>query len=82
MPRVIGIGGVFLRSDDREPLYTINSIVEDLDGLLASMRAEGQPVEDRVEDTEFGRFGWVTDPEGNRSELWEPPRQADTAPVG
>ena len=46
------------------------------------MRAEGQPVEDRVEDTEFGRFGWVTDPEGNRIELWEPPRQADTAPVG
>jgi len=25
------------------------------------------------EDSEFGRFGWITDPEGNRVELWEPP---------
>jgi predicted enzyme related to lactoylglutathione lyase len=29
-------------------------------------------VDDRVEEYEFGRFGWATDPEGNRFELWEP----------
>jgi hypothetical protein len=30
-------------------------------------------VEERVEESEFGKFGWVHDPEGNRVELWEPP---------
>jgi predicted enzyme related to lactoylglutathione lyase len=29
-------------------------------------------VEDRIEEMEYGRFGWATDPEGNRFELWEP----------
>jgi predicted enzyme related to lactoylglutathione lyase len=27
-----------------------------------------------MESSELGRFGWVVDPEGNRVELWEPPR--------
>jgi len=27
---------------------------------------------------EFGKFGWVMDPEGNKVELWEPP----ACPVG
>ena len=133
MAKVIGIGGVFLRSADREQLYAwyerhlgiarhpykgvifpwrhaddpdrtgktawslfkqdtdyfgptkpafmVNYIVDDLDGILASMRAEGQAVDERVEDTEYGRFGWATDPEGNRVELWEPPRQTPTAPI-
>jgi len=26
-----------------------------------------------VDESEFGKFGWVTDPEGNRIELWQPP---------
>lgn len=30
-------------------------------------------VDERVDSSEFGRFGWVADPEGNRVELWEPP---------
>jgi hypothetical protein len=29
-------------------------------------------VEERVEDYDYGRFGWAIDPEGNRIELWEP----------
>ena len=51
----------------------INFRVRDLDAMLAQLRAEGADV---VEDTQemegVGRFGWVTDPEGNRIELWEP----------
>ena len=28
---------------------------------------------DEIQEMEgIGRFGWVTDPEGNRIELWEP----------
>ena len=30
---------------------------------------------DKVDETEFGRFGWAVDPEGNRIELWEPQRR-------
>ena len=44
----------------------------DLDAMLAQLRAAGAQVDDRVEDHGYGRFGWATDPEGNRFELWEP----------
>jgi predicted enzyme related to lactoylglutathione lyase len=50
-----------------------NYIVDDLDGLLESLRAAGAEVDPKQEDTDYGRFAWVTDPEGNRVELWEPP---------
>jgi predicted enzyme related to lactoylglutathione lyase len=52
--------------------FMINDRVADLDAMLAQLRAAGAQVDDKVEDTEFGRFGWAVDPEGNRIELWEP----------
>jgi len=54
--------------------FMINYRVLDLVSLLATLRDEGCNVDDKSEDTEFGKFGWVTDPEGNRIELWEPPK--------
>ena len=42
--------------------------------MLAALRDEGVKADRRVEDTEYGRFGWITDPEGNLIELWEPPK--------
>jgi predicted enzyme related to lactoylglutathione lyase len=51
----------------------VNFTVADLDAMLAQLRAAGVEVDDRVEELEFGRFGWATDPEGNRFELWQPP---------
>ena len=51
----------------------INFRVADLDALLAQLRADGIKVEPRVDDSEFGRFAWLMDPEGNKIELWEPP---------
>ena len=53
--------------------FMINYRVKDLDGVLAALRAEGVEVPRKVEDSEYGRFGWIRDPEGNRIELWEPP---------
>ena len=50
----------------------VNFTVRDLDALLRQLRAAGVPVDDRVEEMEFGRFGWCVDPEGNRVELWQP----------
>jgi predicted enzyme related to lactoylglutathione lyase len=51
----------------------INYRVDDLDGLLAQLRAAGAVVDDRIDEEPYGRFGWAMDPEGNRIELWEPP---------
>ena len=53
--------------------FMINYRVANLDALLEQLRLEGVQVDDRVEEYEHGRFGWITDPEGNRIELWEPP---------
>ncbi len=51
----------------------VNYRVDDLDGMLERLRQAGVPVDERVEEHEFGRFGWAVDPEGNRFELWQPP---------
>jgi predicted enzyme related to lactoylglutathione lyase len=51
----------------------INYRVDNLAAVLAELRAGGCAVDERVDESEFGRFGWVQDPEGNRVELWEPP---------
>ena len=53
--------------------FMVNFRVADLDALLAALRAEGCEVLDKREDSEFGKFGWVMDPDGNKVELWEPP---------
>jgi catechol 2,3-dioxygenase-like lactoylglutathione lyase family enzyme len=53
--------------------FMVNFRVADLHALLAALRAEGCQVEDRTEESEFGKFGWVVDPEGHKIELWQPP---------
>jgi predicted enzyme related to lactoylglutathione lyase len=53
--------------------FMLNFRVADLDAMLAQLRAGGVDVDARVEQSEFGRFGWAMDPEGNRIELWQPP---------
>lgn len=53
--------------------YMINFRVDDLDALLAQLRADGIQVDDRIDESEYGRFGWLMDPEGTRIELWQPP---------
>lgn len=131
MEKVVGIGGVFVRSQDPEALakwygdhlgfdihpafsgavfplatpdvpagsygiwsampgdtdymgdmsnrFMANLRVSDLDAMLEQLRSGGCDVDDKVERNDFGQFGWVTDPEGNRVELWQPP---DTLPSG
>jgi predicted enzyme related to lactoylglutathione lyase len=50
----------------------LNLRVDNLRILLAKLKARGVEVLPQTEDSEFGRFGWCVDPEGNRIELWEP----------
>ena len=53
--------------------FMINFRVADLDALLGALRTEGCNVLDKTETSDFGKFGWVIDPDGNKVELWEPP---------
>ena len=51
----------------------LNFRVRDLDAMLAQLRAQGTDVAGETQEMDgVGRFGWVTDPEGNRIELWQP----------
>ena len=56
-----------------EQAVMINYRVADLDAMVAQLRTAGAEVDDTIAETEQGRFGWATDPEGNRLELWQPP---------
>lgn len=53
--------------------FMVNYRVADLRGLIAALREEDCNVLDKIDESEFGLFGWVLDPEGNKIELWEPP---------
>jgi predicted enzyme related to lactoylglutathione lyase len=53
--------------------FMVNYRVDDLLGLLAALREAGCRVVGDAEESEFGAFGWVLDPEGNKIELWQPP---------
>ena len=53
--------------------FMVNYRVADLRAVLALLRAEGCNVVDKMDESEYGRFGWVIDPDGNKVELWEPP---------
>ncbi len=53
--------------------FMVNYRVDDLAALLKALRDEGCDVLEKTDDSEYGQFGWVIDPEGNKVELWQPP---------
>jgi predicted enzyme related to lactoylglutathione lyase len=53
--------------------FMINYRVENLTALLQALREEGCYVLEETDHSEYGKFGWVMDPEGNKVELWQPP---------
>jgi predicted enzyme related to lactoylglutathione lyase len=53
--------------------FMVNYRVADLRGLVKALRDEGCNVLEKIDESEFGLFGWVIDPEGNKVELWQPP---------
>lgn len=56
-----------------KPSFMVTYRVDDLATLLEALRAEGCTVLDKTDESEYGKFGWAVDPEGNKVELWEPP---------
>jgi len=70
--RLVSVSGRhrLLRAEHKP--FMINLQVENLDEVLAQLKREGVQVDPKVESYDYGKFGWVMDPEGNRIELWEP----------
>ncbi|WP_458072016.1 VOC family protein [Rhodanobacter sp. BL-MT-08] len=56
-----------------EASFMVNYRVHDLYALVSALRDEGCNVLEKIDDSEFGKFAWVIDPEGNKVELWQPP---------
>lgn len=52
--------------------FMFNFRVADLHALLKVLKDEGVEVIDKTEEYDYGKFGWILDPEGNKIELWEP----------
>jgi len=53
--------------------FMINYRVADVRALVEALRAEGCNVVGDIQESEYGGFAWVVDPEGNKIELWQPP---------
>ncbi len=122
MAKVLGLGGIFFKSDDPEALgewykkwlnmpiafpggavlpsaqvpkeaysvwsafpkdtdymdpspqpFMFNLMVDDVDEALKQVQEGGATIAGEIEESEYGRFGWFIDPDGNKVELWKPP---------
>ncbi|CAL2102614.1 Glyoxalase [Tenacibaculum sp. 190130A14a] len=56
--------------------FMFNYRVENLVELLEELKEQGVTVIDKIEEYEYGKFGWIVDLDGNKIELWEPKDEA------
>lgn len=61
--------------------FMFNYRVDDLEALLERLQAEGVETVGEIEEYEYGKFGWILDPEGTKVELWEPPEEKAPVPA-
>lgn len=52
--------------------FMFNYRVHDLKELIKTLKEEGVTVVGDIEEYDYGKFGWIMDPYGNKIELWEP----------
>jgi predicted enzyme related to lactoylglutathione lyase len=52
--------------------HMINYRVNDLEALLKKLKGNGVEIAGEMEEYEYGKFGWILDPDGRKIELWEP----------
>jgi predicted enzyme related to lactoylglutathione lyase len=55
-----------------EKQFMMNYRVDNLEALLAVLKEEGVTIVGEMQSFDYGKFGWILDPEGNKIELWEP----------
>lgn len=58
--------------DPSDSSFMINFRVKNLVDLLNTLKEEGVTLIGEMADTEYGKFAWIIDPEGNKIELFEP----------
>ncbi|MEZ5084220.1 MAG: VOC family protein [Bacteroidales bacterium] len=58
--------------------FMINFRVDNLEAIIENLLEKGMKVIGDIEEYEYGKFGWVMDPDGNKIELWEPVDEAFT----
>lgn len=59
--------------------FMINYRVQNIEGLVKKLKAEGVKVLDEIESFDYGKFVHIMDHEGNKIELWEPQDHVFTA---
>jgi predicted enzyme related to lactoylglutathione lyase len=59
--------------------FMINYLVQDLPGLIDTLRKEGVTVVGDLAEYDYGKFAHIMDPEGRKIELYEP-TQGDAPP--
>lgn len=52
--------------------FMINYRVQNIEGLVRKLKANGVTIVDEIETYDYGKFVHIMDPEGNKIELWEP----------
>ena len=57
----------------------MNVRVDDMDALLKKLAEAGVEIDPKRDDSEYGRFAWIVDLEGNRVELWQPLPEPESA---
>lgn len=60
--------------------FMINYRVDDLEGLLAQLRADGVTIVKGPDTEDNGIFAWILDPDGNKVELWQPAAERPAQP--
>ena len=53
----------------------VNFRIDNLNELVTQLEAAGVRIDPKRDDSEYGKFAWIWDLEGNRVELWEPPAE-------
>ena len=59
--------------DPSDKPYMVNLRVDNLEDMLAHLKAKNVEILGTTEDEQFGKFAWILDPEGTKIELWEAP---------
>ena len=52
--------------------FMLNFAVDDMDAILARLKAKGVTVLKRDDSDPSGSFAWILDPDGTKIELWQP----------
>lgn len=63
-------GSEYFAPSEKE--FMINYRVQNIEGLVKKLRANGVTIVDEIETFEYGKFVHIMDAEGHKIELWEP----------